>query len=458
MNRYCKSVLQICNLSVRARLIMLSLLTIILAVNTSAMAQTEFLNTKFVFGAKKQTKDCIPVSSTSRYSVDTGFGFDFDSKPDLEAIDNKGKIGSAYATSSSSFFFSVNMVPGNYEVILYLGNRAGTSTTTVKAESRRLMLEKFKTSYGQIKKARFIINVRRPQILSGGTISLTRHEPFKLDWDNKLTLEFTGSCVCVDAIMIKPVKNQITVYLAGNSTVVDQDFEPWAAWGQMIPKFFKSGVAISDQAQSGLTAGTFIAERRLEKILSEIKPGDYLLIEFGHNDQREKGPGDGPFGSYTERLKVFINKTRQEGAIPVIVTSTARRSFRNGRIVNTLGDYPNAAREVAQKEHCALIDLNQMSSVLFQTIGEEKSKKAFVHYPAGTFPGQDKELADDTHFNSYGAYELARCVLKGIEDANLKLAKYIIDDGKFDPSKPDPISNFDLPQSPRISLEKPEGN
>jgi lysophospholipase L1-like esterase len=258
---------------------------------------------------------------------------------------------------------------------------------------------------------------------------------------------------------IEKIDDQITVYLAGNSTVVDQDDEPWCSWGQMITHFFKPGVAIADHAESGLSLGSFLNSHRLDKVLSVIKPGDYLFIEFGHNDQKEKGPEDGAHKSYTDRFKLFINKTREKKAIPVIVTSTSRRAFNDsGRVVNTLGDYPDAARKVAAELNVPLIDLNVMSARFYEALGVERSKKAFVWYPANSFPNQPKDLADNTHFNSYGAYELAKCVIEGIKGNHLGIEQFIIDAPPFDAAHPDPAETFSLPPSPKNSTIKPDGN
>ncbi len=242
--------------------------------------------------------------------------------------------------------------------------------------------------------------------------------------------------------------------------MVNGDSEPWAAWGQMVPRFFKPGVAIANHAESGLTLGSFLGSKRLDKIISVIKPGDYLFVEFGHNDQKDKGPNDGAYKSYTERLKLYVSRVKAKGGIPVIVTPTSRRRFNSeGKMENTLGDFPDAARKVATEEKVALIDLNKLTETLFNAMGEEPSKKAFVHYPANTYPDQDKALADNTHFNPYGAYEIARCIVEGIKTANLPLVKFLIDPKqKFDPAKPDDISKWIWPESIRMSLVKPDGN
>ncbi|QJD95242.1 rhamnogalacturonan acetylesterase [Mucilaginibacter robiniae] len=429
------------------------------AVGTAiAQVQSEF-PIKFNLSNQQAPKGYKQVTTTTAYNNTTGYGYDFDTKP--TAVNRKGKaeLTTDFVTSDKPFYFSVNVPEGNYRVTLTLGDINGTSLTTVKAESRRLMLEKVATQKEQIKKVSFIVNIRKPQISTGGRVSLKPREIGKLDWDDKLTLEFSDTKPCVDAIEIEKADNQTTIYLAGNSTVVDQDDEPWASWGQMITRFFKPGVAIADHAESGLSLGSFLGSHRLDKILSLIKPGDYLFIEFGHNDQKEKGPEDGAYGSYTQRFKLFINKVRERQGIPVIVTSTARRSFSpEGKTINTLGDYPAAARKVASEEKVALIDLNAMSTQFYDALGVEKSTKAFVYYPAYTFPGQDKPLADDTHFNGYGAYELAKCVLEGIKANHLGIEKYIINAPTFNPSQPDPVETFSLPLSPKSTAIKPDGN
>jgi lysophospholipase L1-like esterase len=228
----------------------------------------------------------------------------------------------------------------------------------------------------------------------------------------------------------------------------------------MLPRFFKPGVAIANYAESGEALRSFTAEKRLEKLLTQMHRGDYLFIQFAHNDQKPGGAYVEAFTTYKEWLKRFIAEARQRGATPVLVTSMHRRSFgEDGKIRNTLGDYPEAMRQTAREENVPLIDLNVMSKAFYEALGPEGSKKAFVIYPAGTFPGQDRELKDDTHFNSYGAYELAKCIVEGIKSAKLDLAGFLIGDTPaFDPSHPDPVDRVRMPLSPVFSLIKPDGN
>jgi lysophospholipase L1-like esterase len=434
-----------------------SLLYLVLPVTLSA--QVTQTRVKFDFGSGKATKGYLKVSPDDTFNDVKGYGFDFDSKVTTVIYGNRKALTGDYITGDKPFYFSVNVPEGNYKVTLTLGDIKSSSEVTVRAESRRLMLEKVKTDIGIIKKLNFIVNIRKPDISTGGKVLLKPREYGKYDWDDKLSLEFNGARPCIDALEIEKVDNQITVYLAGNSTVVDQDDEPWCSWGQMITRFFKPGVAIADHAESGLTLGNFLNSHRVDKILSNIKAGDYLFIEFGHNDQKEKGPGDGAYKSYTDRFKLFISKIKAKNAIPVIVTSTSRRAFNDsGKVVNTLGDYPDAARKIAKEQNVPLIDLNAMTAKFYEALGMEGSKKAFVWYPANSFPNQTKDLTDNTHFNGYGAYEIAKCIIEGIRSNHLNIEKYIIDAPPFDPSHPDLVDTFNLPASPKNSTIKPDGN
>jgi lysophospholipase L1-like esterase len=424
-----------------------------------ALAQTK-TNYKFDFGPGKIEKGYEAVLPSMIYTPDLGYGFDYGTAATTVDRGGKDALRGDFCTSDKPFYFSVTLPEGNYNVTVTLGDLKGESNTTIKAESRRLMLEKIKTTKGQIEKRTFVVNVRTPKINDSASIRLKPREVGYLNWDNKLTLEFTGQRPCICALEITKADNLVTVFLAGNSTVVDQDKEPWAAWGQMITRFFGPGLSIANYAESGEALHSFVSARRLEKILSIMKPGDYLFIEFGHNDQKRKGEGIGPWTSYKNYLIQYINEVRSKGGIPVLVTSMHRRNFDStGHVINTLGEYPDAVRQTAKEENVALIDLNNMSKTLYEAWGPEKSVKAFVHYPANSFPGQDKKLEDNTHFNPYGAYELAKCIVEGIKANKLEICKYLSPDVlPFDPAKPDPLETFNLPASPLASNLKPDGN
>jgi len=406
----------------------------------SAQAQTPGTSFKFVFGSRAVEQSDLQISPDTGYTKERGYGF-------VSAASLSGTNTSV--CGKESFAFSVDLPEGNYNVHVVLGDEKREAATTLTAEARRLILRELHTQAGRFESRAFTVNVRRNHLASGETVRLKPDEHSHLDWDDQLTLEFSGARPCVRGLEISKATDAITVYLAGDSTVTDQAKEPWSSWGQMLPRFFKQGVAVANYAESGESLKSFIGERRFEKILETIKPGDYLFIQFAHNDQKPGVSHVEPFTSYQETLKLYADEARKRNAIPVFVTSMHRRKFDDqGRIVNTLGDYPEAMRRLAKEENVPLIDLNAMSKALFEALGPDGTLKAFVHYPAGTFPGQEKELKDDTHFNAYGAYELAQCVVGGIRVNRLGLVKYLSEDAPaFDPSHPDSADTWTLATS-----------
>jgi lysophospholipase L1-like esterase len=388
------------------------------------------------------------LSPVSTYS-ESRAGFDLGAAPDF-----KGNS----CTSSKAFFFSVPVHEGSYRVTVVFGGPQ-PAVTTVKAEARRLMLEKIATKPGESVTHTFDVNVRFPEFHSAdghaGMVRLKPREVGNLDWDSKLTLEFNGDQPSIRSISIEPIdksKHEPTIYLAGDSTVVDQDIEPWAAWGQMLPRFFTPGVVVANHAESGETIKSFVGERRFDKIFSLIQPGDYLFMQFNHNDQKNDPKTHEPVVTIAEYKKLFteyIAKTRAAGATPVLVTAMHRNTFdAAGHITNSLGDYPEAVRQIAAEQHVALIDLNAMSKTLFEALGPEAAMHAFMHYPANAYPNQPEPIKDDTHFNGYGAYQLARCVVHGIRQTNLPLKHHLTHVPDFNPAHPDPIATFTLPTTP----------
>ncbi len=358
---------------------------------------------------------------------------------------------------------------GNYRVRLTLGSDCQEGETTVRGESRRLFFERIKTSPGKEKVVEFTINKRDTLIREIDSLNIEhvikqvrikKNERGKLNWDNNLSFEFCGPSPCVKKIEIEKTEKATTVFLCGNSTVVDQDHEPWASWGQMIPRFFNKNICFANYAESGESSNSFIAVGRLEKILTQIKPGDYIFMEFGHNDQKQKGDDKGPYKHFTKSLKYYIDEARKRGAIPVLVTPTQRRFFeKDGTIKDTHGEFPVAMRKLAQEEGVYLIDLHKKTTALYEVLGEEDSKKAFVHYPANSFPGQDKALADNTHFNPYGAYQIAKCVIEGMREQKIPLIKSLSKDyKKYNQTKPDLVDDFKWDVSDNIDMTKPDGN
>lgn len=353
--------------------------------------------------------------------------------------------------------FEVPAAEGNYRVTLTLGGGPGSSRTTVKAEGRRLMLEDVRTRPRRSVQRSFIVNVRTPSLppppatAPGGTrVRLSPSELASPSWDDKLSLEFLGAAPQVRSVEIEPV-DVPTVYLAGDSTVTDQDFEPAASWGQMLPRFFGPQVAIANHARSGATLKSFITELRLDKLLSRMKPGDWLMIQFGHNDQKQQWPQTYVEAGTTYRayLRAFIAEARLRGATPILITSVERRNFdASGRITASLGAYPDAVRAVAREERVGLIDLNRMTTSFYEALGPQRAALAFNE------GGKDR-----THHNNYGAYLIARMVAAGIVTADPRLASNLMQEARsFDPARPDPPETFALPVSAERSARRPQGN
>jgi lysophospholipase L1-like esterase len=358
--------------------------------------------------------------------------------------------------------YAVEVPDGNYKVTVVLGSKKKAAKTVVRAEARRLMVDEISTKKGKFQTVQFIVNKRSPKISDKMNVRIKPREKGTPDWDDKLTLDFYGAAPAVKQVKIERDSIATTIFLCGNSTVVDQAHEPYASWGQMIPRWFGPEVAISNHAESGLTAGSFLASNRLEKVLAMMKKGDYVICEFGHNDQKEKTPGSGAWYNFSYNLKQYIDKVRAKGGNIIFVTPTQRRFFdkaTRSKIQETHGDYPDAMRAVAKREGVPVIELHDMTRTFFETLGYENSKKSLVHYPANTYPNQPKVLEDNTHFNPYGAYEVAKMVVMGMKQLHLPFLKYLRPDWQdFNPAQPDDFNKFLWYPSTDLDVTKPDGN
>jgi lysophospholipase L1-like esterase len=407
---------------------------------------------RYNFGGEKESKAYVNTGPDTRYSETDTFGF----LPGPELMAGKlssGKLPDReYIYSKEPFIFLADAAEGNYDVKVTSVGMRGGSHLTLKTESRRLIVRDLEIPEGETRTIRFTTNVRWPEISEGREVRRKPREFGHFNWDPCLSIEFNGKNPAISSVEISRNDEAITIFLAGNSTVTDPRHEPYSAWGQMLPSFFKPGlVAVANHAEAGETLKSFIGEKRLEKLFSQVRPGDYLMIQFAHNDQKTKSSSySPPFTDYQDYLRRFISEARNLGVSPILVTPLLRRSFdENGKIINTHGDYPAAMKQVAEEEDVPLIDLFSMSKVLYEALGPEESKHIFLHFPAGTFPGQDKALKDNTHQSTYGAYELSKCVVQGIRERHPELAKYLREDlPDFDPASPAPFSTWDLARSP----------
>jgi lysophospholipase L1-like esterase len=341
--------------------------------------------------------------------------------------------------------FSIHVPEGNYRITLRIGSASQALRMTIGAESRRLTLEHVATARGEFVERSIVVNVRTaslpapPEDAPGAAaVRLNPRELGSPTWDDKLTLQFHGAPDAVTSLTVAPVDVPV-LYLAGDSTVTDQASSPAASWGQILPRFFDDSIAVANHAESGETLKSFLAELRLDKILSRLRAGDWLLIQFGHNDQKSQWPQTYVEAGTTYRayLRVYIAEARRRGATPILVTSPERGRFdASGRIIDSHGSYPDAVRAVAREESVALIDLNAMSKRFYEALGPQRAQLAFAD--AGR---------DLTHHSNYGAYELARLVVSGILAADPQLIDHLADhlaaDAKtFDSTRPDAPETF----------------
>jgi lysophospholipase L1-like esterase len=395
----------------------------------------------FEFGTAHPSTGAVSVNAADNYTRERGYGFELGA--DVKC--SGGRISNC--NSIKPFYFSIAVPEGNYRVKVTFGD-IGASSNVVKAELRRLMIERFETKPGRPNSRSNTVNVRRPHIATGGAVKLKDRERTSEQWawDEKLTLEFNGERPAISSIRIEPVSVP-TVFLLGDSTICDQPGEPYASWGQMITRFFSDKVAVANHAESGESLRSSYNAKRLDKVVSLIKPGDFLLIQYGHNDMKEKGEGIGAFTTYKASLKQFTRAAKAKGATVVLISPMHRRTFgANGKITNSHGDYPAAVRQAAKEEDVAFIDLNAKSKDLYEAFGPDGSGVLF------------KE-GDGTHHSPFGAYQLAKIIVRSIRDQNLPLGNYLIQGlPRYDPSRPDDPRAFSIPASPAVMEMKPLGS
>lgn len=227
-------------------------------------------------------------------------------------------------------------------------------------------------------------------------------------------------------------KKKIKVWMIGDSTMCNYEPSraPLTGWGMPFVNFFDSTVQIKNMARGGRSTRTFISENRWKPIADSLQSSDYVLIQFGHNDEakgekykdRYTSPED-----YRINLNRFITETRAKNANPILITPVSRRYFnKDGTIKETHQIYSDIARDVATQQNIPVIDLDEMSRALFQQLGDENSKLLFNYILPDINPIYPEGIKDDTHFNEMGARRLAELVLSSIKKQQLELAERII--------------------------------
>jgi lysophospholipase L1-like esterase len=381
----------------------------------------------------------------------------FDLRPESaerQRLYEKGGHGMEPGGDAQAFLFSVALPEGDYRVTVRLGDRRQAGNMTVKAEARRLMLNHVITRRGETIEHSFLVNIRTPALApppanapGGDKVRIDARDAQEYTWDEKLTLEFLGRPT-VQSVRIEPVTAP-TVFLAGDSTVTDQYAEPAASWGQMLPAMLDDKIVVANHAKSGATLKSFLTDLRFDKLLSGMKPGDWLFIQFGHNDQKAEWPQTyaDPATTYPAYLRAYIAEARRRGAHPVLVTSPERRNFdAQGKISDTLGAYAAAVRKVATEDGVPLIDLNADSRAIYEALGPEVAPTAFND------GGRDK-----THHDNYGAWLMASAVAERIRAQVPDLAAHVTMPA-FVPDRPPAASAVAIALSLIRSDQRPAGN
>ena len=225
-------------------------------------------------------------------------------------------------------------------------------------------------------------------------------------------------------------KGPVTLYLAGDSTMAEKRPEkrPETGWGEFLQKFFlEDEVRVENHAQNGRSTRTFIAEGRWQVIVDKLKEGDYVFIQFGHNDQsKEKVDRYTPPGDFRNNLLRFINDVRGKKATPVLLTPVMRRRFdKQGAFLDSHGEYPDIVRRIAAEQKVALIDMHRKSEKVIQQYGAEESKKLFLQLKPGENANYPQGIEDNTHFSPLGAETMAGLAVGGIREQKLSLVRYL---------------------------------
>ncbi|MET7257959.1 rhamnogalacturonan acetylesterase [Dyadobacter fermentans] len=245
----------------------------------------------------------------------------------------------------------------------------------------------------------------------------------------RFTRPFAAALLLILSAGFHFAEKPITVFLIGDSTMAGKQvkYYPEAGWGMPFAYFFDQNVKVDNRAMNGRSTRTFIEEGRWQSVADSLREGDYVLIQFGHNDEVKTKKSYTDETGYQKNLVRFIAETRAKKANPVLITPVARRSFdADGKIQETHAVYSRLVREVAAAQNVPLIDLDKRSQALLQSMGEENSKLLFLHLAVGEHPNYPAGKEDNTHFNELGARKMAQLVLADIRALKLGLVERIV--------------------------------
>ena len=366
----------------------------------------------FDLGSGDTAPGAIHLDATSAYTAEQRYGVVDVSKVAATDRATGDSVRGDFVTIGDTELV-VDLPNGDYTVGLIAGDATDTSEIAITAEQMAKVQTTAKTA-GQYLEMSFDIAIV----------------------DGQLNLEFAGTAPKLNQLVITQKSERTagakpTVWVTGDSTVQSYtaDYAPQAGWGQMLGRYLDDNVTVDNRAIGGRSAKNFISQGRLDEVLREVRPGDYLFVQFGHNDNsrgvddRWAAPAD-----YRNYLRTFVDGAIQRGATPILVTAVSRRSFdaTTGQFNVSFPDYVDAAKSLAVETDTSLVDLSASSRAYLNEIGPEQAKSVFLHVPAGVYPGRPSGTVDDTHFQEYGAIQLARLVATDVAGLNIPLAGNVV--------------------------------
>jgi lysophospholipase L1-like esterase len=218
---------------------------------------------------------------------------------------------------------------------------------------------------------------------------------------------------------------KVNIWMIGDSTMANKkpEFVPETGWGMVLQQFFNDRIKVHNHAVNGRSSKSFLSEGRWKSVYDSLKKGDYVIIQFGHNDEKSDSVRHtDPFTTYKQILKLYIDEARSKEAIPVVCSPIVRRHFDNeGNLKDTHGDYIRAAHEIADETNTPFVDMEAKTRILVTELGREKSKSLFLYCTPGEYLTRPKGVQDSTHLNSYGAHRVASLFVDGLKELKLSV-------------------------------------
>lgn len=378
----------------------------------SVLAENELFSAKFDFGAFNVAEGYTQITSESKYDVEKGYGF-----VSTEGLSDGGQdtLGDYVTSSNGDFTFDIAVPDGDYEVKITNGGDTDTEINLYINGGERVRLY-------SIKAEKYADAVQRV-----------------VPKDGKISIQFKGKDIKTSAVEVKQLANRTekgekpTIYIAGDSTAQTYNPNgtyPQTGWGQVLADYFTDNVVIENRSMAGRSSKSYNNDGRLDNILTEIKPGDYLLIQFGHNDGSSKPERYISLDDFKKLIgDKYIGETVKRGAIPVVLTPTPHFSpDESGKFAPTIIDYANAAKEIAEETNTAFIDAQAMIAERWNELGVDKVKKCYFINEQGESVAYPEGTDDHTHFKEAGAREVAQIVAEGIAKTIPELKAYAYTD------------------------------